>query len=652
VGAVAYFYLNWNNNYVAYQWYPQTQKEIVVTQWAAGLDSVSVGSLLALPTSNASTILSLTRQWDQTAASVTMTKDIGAYNWMTLASSNIVFYNQTEYWVAPTTPAYPATDWISEHLIYTHAARVLVINTHSGNEVNVTQAFGVSSEPLIYYGEEPPSGTAGGFLNNVYVNVPGYQEIENQSYTGTPDYTLTGWQKAMWMMITEGQLGFAFASYPINMLWNRDVFNRVQSILIPGLAVDPTTYLASDGKNVYYVLQVYIDYPLQSGFAASPYLRFFGVVLVNVYDGSIQGYTVSNLVGTNSSDFLTSYYDQYYSSWGPAPAWLVPQIRYPEQLLGNPTVQGQLDYDFMYHLSADVSDAFIWRSGSQFYERPSTAAGSITIQYIPWAVGNETYFVGVQPVSFVSSTSQNLAGLYVAYGGDRLGQIYIYQNPSPSTTFINPNAAETALQTDEKIKEQLTLLPNNRIGSYLLYSVGGNLEYFVAVYTAPPSGTTGVVTKLDFMVAIDPTTAIVNESSSPATISDMSASAYDNLVGALVAPISSVTPPTSNTVTQLLSAITSIASTDHYALLNVTSVSLSAIPVLNRTSIVSFSSLGINQTVEQVNTFLQKYSTVAASVNGVPTAYMWTDSVGNLNIGIFEIGQPAATLEYMVITLG
>jgi hypothetical protein len=635
LGIVVFYTVNWNNNYVSYEWTPKTQKEITVTQWAAGLNNIKVGSLLALPTSRVSTILNLTRQWDQQAASVTMTKDIGAYNWMALASSNIVFVNNTEYWISPTTPAYPATDWISEHMIYTHAARVMVINTHSGAEVSLNQSFSIRSEPLIYYGEEPQSGS-GGFYNNVYVHVPGYQEIQNQSYEGPPDYTLTGWQKSMWFTMTEGQLGFAFTSYPIEMLWNRDIFTRVQSILIPGLVIDPAAYLTSDGKNMYYVLQIYIDYPLQSGFSASPYLRFFGVVLVNVYDGSLHGYTVSNLLGTNSTDFITSFYNKYYSSWGPAPEWLVPQIRYPEQLLGNPSVPGQLDYDFTFHVGSSTN-AFVWRSGSQFYERPPLAN---TIQYIPWAVGNSTYFVGVQPVSYVSTSSQNLAGLYIAYAGDRLGQIYIYQNPSPSNTFINPTAAENALTTNSKVRTQLTLLPNYRVGTYLLYSVGGRLLYFVAVYTNP--GTSGVVTQLPFMTTIDPLTGIVGMSSTT-SITSMSASAYNDLVGVAVPP-SNVTVSAANSVTLLHKGIESLVSKDNDALVNATVVSAL---VQIRADTVPFNSLGVNQTVARVATFLQSYGPKASG----NTVYEWIDGAGNLDIGIFMSGQPVATLEYVAITL-
>ena len=87
----------------------------------------------------------MVRQWDQTAAAVTNTKAIGAYNWMALGSSEIVYLKNAEYWVSPTTPTYPATDWISEHLIYTHAAKILVINTYNGSEMPVTKAYGVPS---------------------------------------------------------------------------------------------------------------------------------------------------------------------------------------------------------------------------------------------------------------------------------------------------------------------------------------------------------------------------------------------------------------------------------------------------------------------------------------------------------------------------
>jgi len=622
VGALAYLYFNWNNNYLEYEWYPQTQKEITVTRWAAGLDGIKVASLLNLPTSNASTTLGLIRQWDQQAAAVTMTKAIGAYNWMTLGSSEIVFLFNKEYWVAPTSTTYPRTDWISEHLIYTHTSRIMVINTYSGAEVTPQQAFNVSSEPLIYYGEAPLSGQRGGFYNNVYVHVEGYDEIQNVSYAGEPDYTLSGWQKAMWFTFAEGQLGFAFSSQQssIDMLFNRDVFNRVQSILIPGVVEDPSAYLASDGKNIYYVIQLYIDYPLQSGFAAGPYLRFFGVVLVNVYDGSLHGYTVSNLIGRNSTDFLTEYYERYYSEWKEAPDWLVPQLRYPEQLLGSPDIgPGQLDYDFIFH----VNDPYVWRSGAQFYERPADTS----VQYIPWAIGDKTYFVGMQLVNFKDSASKNLAGMYIAYGGERLGQIELYQNPSPSTTFIGPTAAKEALQTNSQVRTQLTFLPNYRIGAYLLYSVGGQLTYFVAVYTNP--GTSGVVTQLPFITAVAPTTGTV-------AIGVDAASAYYNLLGGGL-------PPPGNDTSKLIAQLTSLLTSKGFSVVNATAVSPS---VWINEGVISYSSAGLSGTLSQLEAFTDKFGQEA--IGGA--AYIWSDSSGNINLGFFHSGgQGLLQLYYVTV---
>ena len=453
----------------------------------------------------------------------------------------------------------------------------------------------------------------------MYVHVPTYDEVQNVSYPGTPDYVLSGWQKTMWFTFAEGQLGFAFASENIDMLWNRNIFSRVGDILIPGLTMDPAAYIVSDGnKSLYYAVQVYINYPMQSGFAASPYLRFFGVVLVNIQDGSMKGYTVSNLMGAvNSTDFLTQFYQNYYSSWTSAPAWLVPQIRYPEQLLGTPTVPGQLDYDFIYH----VSDPFVFRSGVQFYERPANN----TVQYIPFAVGTQSYFVGIQLVNYLGAVSKNLAGMYVAYGGDKLGQIALYQNPSASTPIIGPSAAENALNTNVQVREQLTLLPNNRTGSYLLYSVGGQLTYFVAVYTNP--GTAGVVTQLAFMTAVNPNTGVV-------AVGPNAVAAFDNL--------GSSGTTTTSTVTKgaLIDDIAGLIKSQGYTLLNVTSVN----PTLwVNVGTVSLSRNGANQTVNEVQSLLQNYGPNSVA----KTVYEWTDSSGNTNFGVLQVPAQGVTELYV-----
>jgi len=658
-GALAFIYLNWNNNYVPYQFDPGIQKEISVTRWAAGIQNITEGNVTALPTSNSSTILNVVRQWDQTAANVTNTKAIGAYNWMALGSSEIVYLNNTEYWVSPTTVHYPATDWISQHLIYTHAAKIEVINTYNGSEIPVTNAYGVPTAPDIYYGEGP------GFTNDVYVHVPGYDEIGNASYTGAADYNLTGWQKSLWMIGAEGQVGFAFSHGDMQMLWNRNVFDRVQSILIPGLVEDPAAYLVTDGQSIYYAVQVYIAYPLQSGFAGSPYLRFFGVALVNVSNGDMQFYNVSNSVGVGSSDFITRFYSTYYSSWQAPPAWLVPQLRYPEQLLGSQSSPGQLDVDFQFH----VNDPFVWRSGSQFYQRPttnsSTGATVNGVQYIPWAVGNKTYFAATQLVHYENAPSQNLAGMYIAYGGDRLGQIFLYQNPSSSTTIIGPSAAENALTTNQEVRTQLTLLPNYRFGSYLLYSVGGTLTYFVAVYTNP--GSSGVVTQLPFMTAVSPETDLVGVGPNATaayrnllaveagTSSTSSGTGSSSSTGTTTTTTSSTS--TSSTVT-LSTSVAGLSSSDEAALVSGISklAATASLSVVNATTVspnvfiqvakVSVSQSGVSGALTQVSNMIQSYG--PGSAGG--SLYVWVDGSGNLNAGIFQVKGGVTDLYYVTIT--
>jgi len=211
---IAGFRLNWNNNWIQYEWKPLTEKQIAVTRWSAGIEEIQRNSISDVPKGNVTKILSLVRQWDKTAAYTKMKNQIGV-NWMSLADSDILYINGREYWSAPTTIRYPSTDWISTHLIYTHTSKIIIIDSHSGEFVPVTEAFGVQKEPLIYYGE--------GFPYNVYTNVKGFNEIGNVSYPGRPDYVLSGWRRTLWFLL-EGQVGFAFTppQESINMLYNRD----------------------------------------------------------------------------------------------------------------------------------------------------------------------------------------------------------------------------------------------------------------------------------------------------------------------------------------------------------------------------------------------------------------------------------------------
>jgi len=568
---IAGYRLNWNNNWIEYEWKPLTEKQIAVTRWSAGTEGINYFPISQVPTGNITKILSLVRQWDQTASYTKMRGQIGV-NWMTLSDSDIIYVNNREYWVAPTTIVYPSQDWISKHLYFTHTTKVIVVDSHSGDFVSVTEAFGVKTEPLIYYGEGE------GFRANVYTGVRGFKEIENVSYSGEPDYVLSGWQRTLWFL-SQGQIGFAFSppQESINMLYNRDVLQRVKSILIYGLEVDTDAYLVSDGKRLYYAVQIYTDYPMHSVFSASNYMRFLAVVLVDLEDGRLQGYVVGA-----SDGFLVDFYKEYYPTWGAMPSWLIPQMRYPEALLGKHGAQAQLDIDFLYH----VADPFIWRSGSDFYERP---AGT-EVHYILMTVENQPHFIGLQLVEFQASPGKNLAGLYVAYGGTQLGRINLYGVANATTQqLIGPTAAVQAFTLDEYVKAQLTLFgANGRTGNILLYSIGGHPYYFIPVYIAQAGG---VITNMAFIGIIDATTG------EQVATGPSSAQAYYALMG--------ITPGPETGVEERLSKVKELFTAKGYSLVNATKINANVEIWVNNATYVHEGQW--NQTETVVNNFIQKY---------------------------------------------
>ncbi|MCD6263874.1 hypothetical protein J7L60_05660 [Candidatus Bathyarchaeota archaeon] len=595
---IAVFRFNWNNNWPMYEWVPFTSKQIRVTRWAAGIEDIITQPIEEYPKGNETKILSLVRQWDSNSALTRMRNQIGV-NWMTLAASEIIYVYGREYWIAPTTVRYPTEDWISRHLIYTHASKIFAIDSHSGEFVPITEVFHLSREPLIYYGER--------FYETVYPNVKGYQEIENVSYRGDPDYVLSGWQRMLWFLV-QGQLGFAFAppQNSIEMLYKRDVFQRVQEILIYGLKIDPDTYLVTNNDKLYYAIQVYIDYPLHSRFAASDYMRFFAVVLVNIENGEMEGY-----VAGEDDGFLVSFYKQYYSSWGPPPSWLVPQLRYPEALLGSAAhnIPGQLDVDFYFH----VNDPYVWRSRSDFYERPPDTE----VHYILLTEDNDIYFVGIQLVEFLRSEGKNLAGMYIAHGGSRLGEIHLLTAPTAgnATSLIGPTAAVSSFQTNSEVREKLTLFgANYQFGNILLYMIGQRLYYFIPVYITP-GGMGQVITKMPFIGIVDAVTREV-------AIGSDSLSAFYTLTGNIPAE----QPAEEERLRDIYMAFVD----QGYVPINVTNVNPDvAILVGNASYINSIDWVEVNSTIASfISNFVEVYG---------GEVYSWMSGGNAVNYGVFRV---------------
>ena len=609
LGFVVGYSLNWNNNWSDYEWKPMTMKEIEVTRWSAGLQNVITEPLSSLPTGNTSMIVSVVRQWDHDASYTKMKNQIGV-NWMQLSASQIIYLNGHEYWAAPTTINYPTDDWISHHLIYTHAAKIIVIDSHTGEYVSVPQAFGVNTEPSIYYGEQ--------LTDDVYVHIRGFDEIGNASYNGEPDYTLSGWQRMLWFLVKESQVGFAFTppEDSIMMLHNRDVYQRVQDILIGGLTTDRASYLVTDGSRIYYCVQVYTNYPIHSGFSGSNYLRFFGVVLVDIQDGSMYPYVIAKPDG-----FLVDFYRQYYSSWKAPPDWLVSQLRYPEDLLGTHDNPGQLDVAFKFH----VSDPFIWRSGSDFYERPEATE----VLYILETFGNRADFVGLQLVEYQASPGRNLAGMFIAYGSDQLGRLNLYRISNSTTQLIGPSAALQAVETDDYVRTQLTLLPSYRLGNILLYLIGDHLYYFIPVYINTEVQN-AVITKMAFITVVDAATG------ARVAVGADSSQAYYAISGGT---------PTILGSAERVKKLNSLFTDKEYSLISPTKIGADVeIQVANITYTDESQWTSVNTTVNDfIANYCQKYN--------VSEVYHWTTPDGAINYGTLVSTGGVVKLYYISVQI-
>jgi len=638
LGAYTYYNLNFNNNYINYLWTPQVSKQVAVSSWAAGITNITQSSIAAIPLGNASITLPLIRNWD-TNSSYTQSKNQIGVNYLQLNTPSIVYVNGQEYWVTPTTFSYPTNDWRSVHLIYTHSSKIIVMNTHTGDFVPVNQAFGIPTQPLMYYGEDNP-GTSG-FSNDVYVGVKqAPPEIENVTYSGGPDYTLCGAQRSLWFL-EQGQIGYAFSSPQncIAMLHDREVFQRVQNVLISGLVEDDTTYLVTNGTSLFFAIQVYIDYPLHSGFTNVPgtpvqdYMRFFGVVLVNIANGQMQGYT---LPGTDN--FLTAFYKQYYPSWGSIPSWLQPQLRYPEQLLGNQQFAGQLDADFTDHVGSSLADASNFLSGSLFYTRPP----STEVLYIPFVIGNNVSFSAVQLVEYTSSTGRNLAGLYVVYGGDKLGQTYLYQTNSTSINglpLLGPSAALSEFNTDAATKTELTLTGATP-GNILLYPVKGHLYYFIPAYISQASGT-GVVEKNPFVDVID-----AENSSAPVTL------VHTNSTEINTYGFSGTTQVFTNSTIRT-QYVDNLFTSRGITLANGTVTNSN---IVDNLGTITFQTGAENSTATSfINNFLSSYvlnSNITHNALAFNSVFYWVPSLGTINFGFVVSSQGVTKLYYISVIVG
>jgi uncharacterized protein len=357
------------------------------------------------------------------------------------------------------------------------------------------------------------------------------------------------------------------------------------------------------------------------------------VVLVNIANGQMQGYTLPG-----QDNFLQSFYKQYYPSWGTIPSWLQSQLRYPEQLLGNQQFYGQLDADFVDHVGSTFNEASNFLSGSLFYTRPTNTE----VLYIPFVIGNNASFSAVQLVEYTSSTGRNLAGLYVVYGGDQLGRMYLYQTNSTAINgipLLGPSAALSAFNTDIATKTQLTLTGATP-GNILLYPVNGQLYYFIPAYISQSAGT-GVVEKNPFVDVIGAENASAPVRLVPTNSSEINTYGFTG-IGQIFSNVTSRTQWISGLFT--LSGI---------SLSNGTVSNANIVDYLGSTT---FQTTSENSTATAfVNNFVNSYvlnNSVTGGNIAFNSVFYWIPSAGTLNFGFVVSSLGVTKLYYISVVVG
>jgi hypothetical protein len=276
---------------------------------------------------------------------------------------------------------------------------------------------------------------------------------------------------------------------------------------------------------------------------------------------------------------------------------------------------------FQYH----VSDPFIWRSGSDFYERPA----STEVLYVLETFGNRTDFVGLQLVEYQSSPGKNLAGMFIAYGTDQLGRLNLYRISNSTTQLIGPSAALQAVETDDYVRTQLTLLPNYRLGNILLYLIGNHLYYFIPVYINTQVQN-AVITKMAFIAVVDATTG------AKVAVGADSSQAYYAISGGTPVILGSA---------DRAKKLNSLFTDKGYSLINPSQISANVeIKIANITYTDESQWTSINATVNNfISNYCQKY--------GVTEVYYWTAPNGVLNFGVLVSLSGVVKLYYITVQI-
>jgi hypothetical protein len=485
--------LNLNNTatWTEQQWTKKYKREVEWTRVAAGLDMFEERPIINFTESSITLdfdMVSQVRQFDQTFAVQYLAASIGS-TFEGLADSDIVYINDTEYWVAPKTVRFSeiAGDSVQTNTeLYDHVEGFLAMDTSSGNLVNVTEIFKIPENYPIFFGESESrryliqtlgffeEGSLGAYDSDILLGTEWSLGIPNneRQYEGNPDGTLTGLE-GFWKTLNIGLFAYAFETEH-QYLINRNVKNRVVSILLPQLRIDNDPYLVfnmAQGK-MYYAVSIYTYINIGS-YAQFPILRFLGVSLVDVVTGEMIFYKNPSLDTLNDPTYpLWKIYLDKYFPVDNMPAWLKEQLRYPEDLF-----ELQLEANYVYHVQNSVS----WRRADDFHERPEDG----DLFYIETDLGEGIEYIGLDLVEYKGITATLLAGMYVVRHGAHFGEAIFYYTRDSGENLIGPKIARESYVSEAT--QEISLIAGYRNGNTLLYPLNGSIYYYIPTYSTAGS---------------------------------------------------------------------------------------------------------------------------------------------------------------------
>lgn len=499
------------------QWMgPYVAQEIAINRYIAELDKVQIVNYYVKPppssispskiqdivSENKDTLDSI-RLWDRQAAQNKLKTELGKENDVNFAYTDVLRFNNTLFWGAPTTPSLPVNitpenRWYNEHLVYTHATNhgVLMLDSHTGNIIESSKYF---KQKNIYYGQ---SGHTGNFeaWSAFPIHRTTSDEIGQYFYNGSGGINIS--PPLSWIFEPNFMLSYPDSS--LHIMRFKDIYERMK-LMYPYFVYDFGTgtsqnnfnvnrigsILVTDEKDTYWLMPLIVildtsHVPWSSG----DMLRLVGYALISAYNGHVQ------LIVNSDDPFSKMFFEENkgYNVITEIPKWLDKQIQYPKEMF-----MWKISKFNQYH----ITDPKAFIEAQQFYELPTDDPTAYYIITKPLGFNNPE-FVGLQLLKLHNSPEErNLVGYMLVQNNlENLGMMTFYSVPvNSSTKLTSPSAAREALEKDPIYAKEKILLNNLRIGKNVLYRLGGQEVYFIPVYTDSTVGG-GVATRLGTIATV------------------------------------------------------------------------------------------------------------------------------------------------------